>query len=69
MEFFYGEEMITDNKIMGACASSSCGQSTNWGETSSSLMYPSLVASNYEGVRQEMPRECAFQELSYPGAQ
>ncbi|KAG5030797.1 Transcription factor RAX3 [Glycine soja] len=69
LEFFYGEEMITDNKIMGACASSSCGQSTNWGETSSSLMYPSLVASNYEGVRQEMPRECAFQELSYPGAQ
>ncbi|RDX70678.1 Transcription factor RAX3 [Mucuna pruriens] len=67
LEFFYGEEMITDNKIMGV--SSSCGQSsTNWGE-SSSLMYPPLVVSNYEDVRQEMPRECAFQELSYPGAQ
>ncbi|TKY74941.1 Transcription factor RAX3 [Spatholobus suberectus] len=65
LEFFYGEEMITD-RIMGA--SSSCWQSTNWGETSS-LMYPPLVASNYEGVRQEMPRECAFQDLSYPGPQ
>ncbi|KAL2346516.1 hypothetical protein Fmac_000516 [Flemingia macrophylla] len=66
LEFFYGEEMITD-KIMSA--SSSCGQiSTNWGETSS-LMYSPLIASNYEGVRQEMPRECAFQELNYPGVQ
>ena len=66
LEFLYGEEMITD-KIMGGCASS-CGQSTNWGETSS-LIYPPLVASSLEGVRQEMPRESAFQELSYPGAQ
>ncbi|KAL5189814.1 Transcription factor RAX3 [Glycine soja] len=68
LEFFYGEEMITDKIMGGACASSSCGQSTDWGETSS-LIYPPLVASNYEGVRQEMPRECVFQELSYPGAQ
>ncbi|XP_027356933.1 transcription factor RAX3-like [Abrus precatorius] len=65
LEFLYGEDMITD-KIM--CTSSTCGQSTNWGETSS-LMNPPIVASNYEGVRQEMPRECSFQELSYPGAQ
>ncbi|ESW08789.1 hypothetical protein PHAVU_009G075000 [Phaseolus vulgaris] len=68
LEFFYGEEMISD-KIMGGCASSSCcGQSTNWGETSS-LMYPPLVASSFEGLRQEMPRESGFQELSYPGTQ
>lgn len=64
LEFLYGEEMISD-KIMGGCASSCCGQSTNWSETSS-LIYPPLVASSFEGVRQEIPRENAFQELSYP---
>lgn len=57
LEFIYGEEM--DGTI--------CGQSSNWGETdqsSSSMIYPSLVASNFQ---EEKPQECVFQELStYP---
>ena len=62
LEFLYGEEMINDKIMGGGCASSCCGQTTNWGETSS-VMYPPLVASSFEGV---MPRQSAFQELSYP---
>lgn len=68
IECFYGEDMnmINGDKIIG---SSSCSQSTNWGDTnSSSLIYPSppLVASNYQ---ESTPQECAFQEQNYPGAQ
>ena len=62
MEFFYGEDMVTD-KIIGTAT---CNQgTTNWGETST-MIYPPLVASNY---REETPEECVFQELSYPGPQ
>ncbi|KAE9586864.1 hypothetical protein Lal_00004352 [Lupinus albus] len=64
-EFFYGEDMFTD-KIIGTTAN--CSQSTNWGESTSTVICPPLVAnSNY---RQETPKECVFQELrSYTGEQ
>ncbi|XP_061344427.1 transcription factor RAX3-like [Gastrolobium bilobum] len=61
LEFFHGEDMITDKII----DTPTCIQSTNWGETST-VIYPPLVASNYQCLRQETSEECVFQELSYP---
>ncbi|XP_061350473.1 transcription factor RAX3-like [Gastrolobium bilobum] len=57
LEFFYGEEDMVDDKIIGSTA---CSQSTNWGETST-LSYQTL-ASKYQG-------QGVRQEFSYPGEQ
>ncbi|KAJ1423478.1 SANT/Myb domain [Sesbania bispinosa] len=73
LEFLYGEDMISDNKITVTSTSPICGQSgANWGESSALIYPPPIVASNINyqqiSVKQEMPQqECVFQELSYPG--
>ncbi|KAJ7958309.1 MYB transcription factor [Quillaja saponaria] len=70
MEFFYGEDMGNDKMLIaGSTSSGSCC----WGSDTSSLVYPPLLASNYEGhlqVQDQLQGECAaFQEFRYPEEQ
>lgn len=70
LEFFYGEDNMVNDKIIGS--STTCSQSTNWGDVEiSTQIYHPLVASNYhvQGLKLEMPQECALQEFSFPGPQ
>ncbi|KAI4316569.1 hypothetical protein L6164_024541 [Bauhinia variegata] len=62
LEFFYGEDPMVNDKI--GLIGSICGQSASWGGPTS-LVYPPHVASNYQGMRQEMPQ---FEEYFRYGA-
>ncbi|OIW15553.1 hypothetical protein TanjilG_01076 [Lupinus angustifolius] len=66
LEFFYGEDII-NNKIMGS-SSTSCSQSSNWGETNTQIYHHHpLVSSNYQvqGLIQETHNNVFLQKFSY----
>ena len=72
LEFFYGEDMVSDKIIVDSTSTTTCSQRPNWGEASTTpLIYHPHVVSNYQGqgLRQVTPQERALQEFSYPGEQ
>ncbi|CAL5366623.1 unnamed protein product [Camellia sinensis] len=65
LESFSGVDMVNGS---GSGIISSA-ESTKWGEMISSLVYPPMVASNYEAFQKRVIQDCNFQESRYFGLQ